>query len=313
MPPDTAASPQVAILLGTYNGEKYLPEQLDSYASQSYGNWKAWASDDSSSDATPKLLNDYQRKWGEEKLAIINGPARGCTRNFLSLATNPAIVADYYAFSDQDDIWEPDKLQRALDWLQTQPQDIPALYCSRTMFVDEANHDIGVSQLYTRPPAFANALVQNIASGNTMVFNHAARQLLCASGADADVYIHDWWLYLLVTACGGPVHYDPHPTLRYRQHDINLIGMNTGWKARLARIRMLFAGRLAEWDEQHVRALQKLDSHLIATTKQTLRLFAMARHRRLLPRLVGFKRAGIYRQTRLGNVGLLIAAAFGKL
>lgn len=313
MPSNTAASPHVAILLGTYNGEKYLAEQLDSYASQTHGNWKAWASDDGSSDATPSVLRDYQRLWGAEKLAILDGPAGGCTRNFLSLATSSAISADHYAFSDQDDIWEADKLQRALDWLETQPPGVPALYCSRTMFVDEANHDIAMSQLYTRPPGFANALVQNIASGNTMVFNRAARQLLCAAGADADVYIHDWWLYMLVSACGGVVHYDPHPTLRYRQHDINLIGMNTGWKARLARMRMLFAGRLEEWDEQHVRALQKLDCHLTAQSKRTLNLFAAARRRWLLPRLAGLRRAGIYRQTLLGNLGLLAAAMFGKL
>lgn len=313
MPFNTAASPHVAILLGTYNGEKYLAEQLDSYSRQTHANWKAWASDDGSSDATPSLLRDYQHQWGAEKLAILDGPADGCTRNFLSLATNPAISADHYAFSDQDDIWEPDKLQRALDWLETQPPGVPALYCSRTMFVDEANRDIAMSQLYTRPPSFANALVQNIASGNTMVFNRAAHQLLCAGGADADVYIHDWWLYLLVTACGGTVRYDPHPTLRYRQHDINLIGMNTGWKARLARVRMLFAGRLGEWDEQHVRALQRLDRYLAASSRRTLEIFATARRRGLLPRLIGLRRARIYRQTTLGNFGLLVAAILGKL
>jgi glycosyltransferase involved in cell wall biosynthesis len=313
MSSNTAASPHVAILLGTYNGEKYLAEQLDSYARQTHGNWKVWASDDGSSDGTPSLLRDYQRLWGAEKLAILDGPAGGCTRNFLSLATNPAILGDYYAFSDQDDIWEPDKLQRAVTWLQTQPRDTPALYCSRTLFVDEANHDIAVSQLYTRPPGFANALVQNIASGNTMVFNHAARQLLCAGGADADVYIHDWWLYLLVTACGGAVHYDPHPSLRYRQHGVNLIGMNTGWKARLARVRMLFAGQMWEWNEQHVRALQRLDSHFTASSRHTLKLFVTARQRWLLPRLIRLKRAGIYRQTSLGNLGLMAAVVFGKL
>lgn len=306
-------SPHVAILLGTYNGARYLAEQLDSYAGQSHSNWKAWASDDRSQDDTPIILRNYRGKWGQDKLAIIPGPVQGCTRNFLSLATNPDIRADHYAFSDQDDIWEPDKLQRAAAWLQAQPRDTPALYCSRTLFVDEDNHDIGASQLYTRPPGFANALVQNIASGNTMVFNDAARRLLCAAGADADVYIHDWWLYLLVTGCGGKVFYDPRPSLRYRQHDINLIGMNTGRRARLLRVRMLFAGHLGKWAEQHIDALQKLDSYLTPENRRILSLFALARKRWLLPRLIGLKRSGIYRQTMLDNLGLLAAALSKKL
>ncbi len=311
--PRPSLSPKVAILLCTYNGEKYLAEQLDSFARQSYTNWTTWASDDDSQDGTFAILHDYQQQWGPEKLAIIQGPAKGCTLNFLSLTVNKNVQADYYAFSDQDDIWEADKLRHALARLETVPASQPALYCSRTLFVDANNRDIAVSQLYTKPPGFANALMQNIASGNTMVFNDAARRLICEAGKDVNVMIHDWWAYLLITGCGGRVFYDSYPSLRYRQHDDNLIGMNTSWSARLLRIRKLFQGHLKGWTDQNILALQSQQSKLTPENRQRLHLFSDARQRWLLPRLIGLKRSGVYRLTLLGNLGLVAAALFKKL
>src|SRR5690606_25344152 len=98
---------------------------------------------------------------------------------------------------------------------------------TRTLLVDDKNTEIGMSQLFKRPPSFPNALMQNIAGGNTMVFNADLRRVL--GSAPPRVVIHDWWLYLATTACDGLVRYDPEPSLRYRQHGDNLIGMNIGW------------------------------------------------------------------------------------
>jgi len=86
-------------------------------------------------------------------------PAEGFVANFLSLTCKASIEADYYAYSDQDDVWESDKLERAVRWLQTVPENIPALYCSRTRLVDAENNEIGLSPLFSKPPSFANALI----------------------------------------------------------------------------------------------------------------------------------------------------------
>ena len=172
------AQPKVAILLCTYHGQHYLAEQLDSFAAQSHSNWEVWASDDGSKDDTHAILEAYQQKWPDGRLSIHFGPAEGFAANFLSLTCKASIDADYYAYSDQDDIWEPNKLARAVEWLNTLPENIPALYCSRTRLVDSNNNEIGVSPLFAKPPSFANALMQNIGGGNTMVFNNAARNLL---------------------------------------------------------------------------------------------------------------------------------------
>jgi glycosyltransferase involved in cell wall biosynthesis len=102
----------VAILLGTYNGEKFLAEQLDSLENQTHKNWIIIASDDGSTDRTLEILQQYQAKWPVGKLTVLNGPKKGFCQNFLSLACNNIIRADYYAFCDQDDVWFDGKIER---------------------------------------------------------------------------------------------------------------------------------------------------------------------------------------------------------
>jgi glycosyltransferase involved in cell wall biosynthesis len=298
---------RVAILLCTMNGRAYLGEQLDSIAAQSFTNWRLWASDDGSRDGTLAILEQYRTNWGEGRFCIQAGPGRGFAANFLSLTCRADLTADYYAFADQDDVWEKDKLQRAVEWLETVPQTEPALYCSRTRLIDQAGLETGLSPLFARPPGFANALVQSLGGGNTMVFNHAARLLLQKAGAEIEVVTHDWWAYLLVSGCGGRVFYDPTPLVRYRQHDTNQVGANTGWLARLARLRLLVNGRFKEWNAVNLRALQEVAPMLTPENRRILAGWTTSRQRSLLPRLLGLKRFGIYRQTLPGNLGLLAA------
>lgn len=307
------AQPKVAILLCTYYGQHYLAEQLDSFAAQSHTNWEVWASDDGSKDGTHEILQAYKHKWPAGRLSIHFGPAEGFVANFLSLTCKACIEADYYAYSDQDDIWEGDKLARAVEFLETIPPSIPALYCSRTRSVDENNNEIGLSPLFSKPPSFANALVQNIGGGNTMVYNNAARALLREAGENIPVVTHDWWAYMVVTGCGGKVFYDSAPTLRYRQHGGNLVGHNANWSARVKRIRMLWQGRFRNWNDTNIAALGNLRDKLTPKSRDILQRFAKARQMSLAPRLFHLKRSGIYRQTLLGNLGLIAAALFGKI
>ncbi|HIJ89332.1 MAG: glycosyltransferase family 2 protein [Desulfobulbaceae bacterium] len=306
------AEPQVAVLLCTKDGERFLAEQLDSINCQTFSSWKVWASDDGSCDGTRAILDHYRAMSGG-RFSVQPGPQRGYAANFLSLVCNEKITAEYYAFSDQDDIWEVDKLARAVAWLKAVPATEPALYCSRTRLIDETGREIGLSPLFSRPPGFANALVQNIGGGNTMVFNHAARLLLQEAGCELDVFAHDWWLYLLVSGCGGTVFYDPRPMVRYRQQGMNLMGANIGWLPKLVRIRLLLQGRFREWNAGNLKALQGVSRMLTSENRQILKGWAEFRQQPLLPRLLGFKRIGVYRQTPAGNLGLLVAALFRRM
>lgn len=305
--------PTIAILLCTMQGQPYLPEQLESIVRQTYKRWTIWASDDGSSDGTRSILGDYQQRLGEGRLSIHAGPGEGFVANFLSLACNAKISADYYAFADQDDVWEQDKLLRAVQWLSTIPVHTPALYCSRTCNVDVNNQCIGYSRLFLKRPSFANALVQSIGGGNTMVFNEAARNLLHAAGADVNVVAHDWWAYLVVSGHGGQVFCDARPNVRYRQHGANLIGANNSFADRVARAKLFLSGSFKVWNDTNIKALEGIRQQLTPENQKTLDQFSRARRSSFFSRLIILKRSGVYRQTLLGNLGLVAAAIFNRI
>ena len=305
---------QTAILLGTYNGATFLQEQLDSFAWQTEADWTLWASDDGSTDDTVQIIRRFAEKMGDQKVHQLNGPQKGFAANFFSMVKNKAIQAEAYAYSDQDDIWIKDKLERASQFLKTIPSGVPALYCSRTHYVNRNNHSIGCSKKFTKPTIFANALVQNIASGNTMVFNQAARDLLLKLEGNPNAELHDWLTYILVTAVGGQVRFDMEPSVRYRQHGSNLIGMNTGLYASAYRINLLlFKNRFKRWNDQHIAVLKKIKHVLMADNQKILEEFINARKLNGISKVLVFKKIGLYRQTFLGNLAFYLAALINKV
>ena len=307
------SSMKVAILLCTMNGGAFLRQQLDSYAAQTHTQWDLWVSDDGSSDDTCAILLAQRTKWAKNRLEIVSGPRKGFAANFLSLVCNTSIKADCFAYSDQDDVWMTDKLTLALEWLSTVPIGMPALYCSRTELVNATGKYIGLSQSFLRTPSFRNALTQNLGGGNTMVFNDATRQLLTKAGFDVGVIAHDWWTYLAVAGCGGKVLFDQTPTVQYRQHNSNLLGANHTFFAPVISSRRMFNGSFRSWNTKNIKALRSIDELLSPISKSTLHDFSIMRDKTLVPRLFGMLKAGIYRQTLLGNLGLLIAILLKRI
>jgi glycosyltransferase involved in cell wall biosynthesis len=310
---DPKGRPNIAILLCTMQGEAYLSEQIDSIVNQDHKSWAIWVSDDGSTDATLTILDRYQEIHGREKISVKKGPAAGFVANFLSLTCDEDIKADYYAFADQDDIWETYKLTRALAYLQNLPKGVPALYCSRTRYVDALNNEIGLSPWYKRPAGFANALVQSIGGGNTMVFNDAACQLIRAAGSHVEVVSHDWWVYMVVSGCGGKIIFDPVAPVRYRQHDGNLIGGNASLIAGLERMKMVAGGRLRLWNDANLAALKSIKYLLSQENQKLFAEFSESRSKGIYSRFQGVLRSGVYRQTFFGNLGLVVASIFKKL
>ena len=222
-------SPLIAILLCTYNGARFLAEQLASLEEQKHENWVVVASDDGSTDSTLEILRLYQAKWPAGKLTIRSGPQKGFCQNFLSLACDSMLKANYYAFCDQDDVWLPTKLSVALDNIvANQIINVPYVYCGRTRYVTDQLQPCGMSPLFVFPRTFRNALVQSIAGGNTMVFNQSAKLLIEKAGP-LEVASHDWWVYQLITGADGEVYYDQVPQLLYRQHANALVGGNNSF------------------------------------------------------------------------------------
>lgn len=303
---------KVVILMCTYNGQRYLSEQLESICAQNHKDWELWVSDDGSTDDTYQILQNFQNRFND-RVFIYAGPRKGFSANFLSLVCKQNLTGTYYAYSDQDDIWQPNKLQQALDWLNTIPIEKPVLYCARTKIVNEQGDEVGLSPLFKRRPGFLNALIQNIGGGNTMVFNNATLNLLREAGEGINIVAHDWWTYMVVTGAGGEVFYDSRPTLDYRQHGNNLIGVNTGWLARCGRVSLLFKGRFKTWNNSNFKALESIQHRLTDENRQVLIDLGEARKCGLLSRMIRIGRIGIYRQTFLGNIGLTAAAFFNKI
>lgn len=304
-------TPCVGVLLGTCNGERFLGEQLESLACQNGADWLLVASDDGSADSTLNLLHAFAAA-RPGRVEVRSGPRSGFASNFLSMVENPGFEAPFWAFCDQDDVWHEDKLSHALAWLATVAGNRPALYCSRTVLVDENGIRFGVSPDWRRPAEFRNALVQNIASGNTMVFNEAARRLVVRSGA-VGVPFHDWWLYLLVTGCGGEVRFDSVPRVSYRLHSENALGPWAGWRAWHHRSKLLAEGTFGGWLDENLAALSGVESQLGDSARVTLARFRAMRKARGLRRGVELIRSGVFHQSALGYIGLLVAASFGRL
>ncbi|CAI1725940.1 glycosyltransferase family 2 protein [Serratia liquefaciens] len=304
-------SDNTAILLCTRNGENYLYDQLSSYESQTYKNWSLWVSDDGSTDTSRDIIADFISQSGIRGY-LLSGPQQGFCANFMSLVANPEIQATYYAFSDQDDVWLDDKLARATQWLQSIKADIPAVYCSRTRLTDSTGAVKGFSPDHEKAPGFGNALLQNIASGNTMVFNHSARELL-RKAQGAPMVVHDWSLYQIVAGCGGAVFYDRQPTVLYRQHNNNVIGNGMSPLHRLQNFIAAHGGRTAQWNDQNRQVLACVSENLTPEAKQSLATFSAIRDNSVLNRLRLMRRSGIYHQQWIGSLTTLTYVLLNKI
>jgi hypothetical protein len=124
---------------------------------------------------------------------------------------------------------------------------------------------------------------------------------------------HDWWSYLLISSAGGEVYYDQVPQVQYRMHGENVIGTNTGLRNRIRRLYMLSRGRFARWSEMHVAALAPFRSHMTPENRALFDLFRASRKRGFFGRQIGFLHSGVYRQTLLDNVGLIVAVLVRKI
>lgn len=297
----------ITIALCTFNGALHLRAQLDSYLAQDHTNWSLWVSDDGSSDGTRDILDEFSHTHGATyTVRIIDGPQQGVTANFLTLLCHPEFPAGFTALSDQDDIWKPEKLAQAITRMT--PHTGLCLYGAQSIHVNNALAPIGVSSTRGAVPDFTNALVQNIISGHSAVLSSDTLQLVRLAGVQRWVPYQDWWLYLLVTGAGGHVIIDNCATLLYRQHDTNLMGAHSGWRATWGRATQVLGRTYCNWLNSNTAALQKCADLLTPDARHILDQFTRR------PRHVWtLKRLGIHRQGRFGTICVYLAAALGRI
>ncbi len=230
---------KVCVLLSTYNGETYLREQLDSVLNQQGVEVIFFVRDDGSKDNTVNILKEYQEKG---KIILNVGENLGFAKSYLWLNNN-APKADYYAFCDQDDVWESDKLLCATNKLEKLDNTKPNLYYSALKVVDKnLKMTYPTSHEGFIPPTdeyvFASSLMQNWVYGCTMVFNESLREY--TNSYNQHLYCHDWTMYQIAAGM-GKVIFDETTHILYRQHGTNVFGFyRSGLIAWLKNIKLFF-------------------------------------------------------------------------
>lgn len=215
---------KIIVLMSTYNGEKYLKEQIESIINQKDVNVELIVRDDGSSDKTIDILDYYSKTYSF--ISWYNGGNLGPAQSFLDLIKN-APDSDYYAFSDQDDVWDNDKLIIAINQLSELDSNKPNLYYSNLKIVDQNLNfyrDSHNREMYSKNKY--SCLVENLCTGCTAVFNKKAKDIVKLHLPEYCT-MHDTWIYMVCKIFGNCI-YDKKPHICYRQHQDNVVG--TGLK-----------------------------------------------------------------------------------
>ena len=306
------SEPHITILMASYDGARFLPAQLESLLAQTHRNWSLVVSDDGSRDATVPLLLAFDRAHPQHHLRLLNGPRQGASaRNFMSMLTRPDLRMGMVALADQDDVWLPDKLARAVDHLGQYPAMLPAIYASESMLTDKNLVPLRQKTANVATPSFRNALVQNLFSGHSTVLNAAAVDLVKSAGRPHNIAFHDWWLYQLVAGAGGFCVLDPAQTVLYRQHGRNVFGASQGVFGAIKRLRHLMRDDYGVWLAAHWRALQDVQQFLTPEARDLVR--DLLNHPRQSCRAAQFRRLRLHRASVQGTAALWLAARLGWL
>ena len=235
---------KINIVMSTYNGEQFLAEQIDSIQQQTFKDWQLLIRDDGSSDQTPEIIKYFVAQ--DPRIVFINEHDRenfGVIKNFFTLIKHDK--ADYYFFSDQDDVWLEDKLETMLAAARQYPDQLPLMVYTDLCVVDQnlqvMNQSMIRSQSHHANTELVQELTENTVTGGVAMINHALAERWRTLD---NIIMHDWYLAVLATAIGKLVYID-QPGELYRQHDNNVLGART------------FTKRLKTWLSGPSKMLEK--------------------------------------------------------
>ena len=219
---------KILVLMSTYNGEKYVDTQIKSVLNQKNVNVKIYIRDDGSSDKTDDII----KKYNDERITFFEGQNKGATDSFFELIKKAPLDFDYYAFCDQDDYWEDNKLYCAVSRLDLNSKK-PSLYYSGQVLVDENLNIIGKHDIDPCRSIAAN-FVFNQMAGCTAVFNAELLKKL-KSYYPNNIYGHDTWCFKLCAALEGEIIVEREGHILYRQHGNNVVGLDNSFLGKIAR------------------------------------------------------------------------------
>ncbi|SEB28297.1 glycosyltransferase family 2 protein [Paenibacillus sp. 276b] len=309
--------PKVLIMMSTYNGERYIKEQMDSLIAQVQVETQIYIRDDGSTDSTIEKLRPYVEAY-PDRIHFRSEDNLGVIRSFFELIRSSPPTFDYYAFCDQDDVWEQDKLIRAVTLLKTKSSAIPLLYCSSTQMVDQHLNALGVwPKVPQKPLELHNALVENSCVGCTMVMNDITFNQVRSNLPSelSKVIMHDWWIFLYVTIF-GEVIFDEQPGIQYRQHEGNVLGGGRdGWIQKWRKR----VNRFVNGNNHYILSKQAklfLDMYKYSLTHaqiEEIRNLLHCLEKNVIDRIWYAFKTPFYRQSLLDNIVLKLVIIAGKL
>ena len=239
---EPATEPAVEVLLATYNGARFLREQIDSVLKQEGVGIRILARDDGSTDGTQALLAEYADALPEQFQVLHDDFRTGTARGNFGLLLQ-ATTAKYVAFCDQDDVWLPGKLSTSMavmrDMESAHGSTTPLLVYTDLRVVDDALRTVGESLWQTnhlahaQSPSLASLLTENVVTGCTALLNRALIDRMATMPATAQM--HDHWAALLASSLGAMAAL-PQATVLYRQHGGNVVGAVQGRQSLRAKI-----------------------------------------------------------------------------
>lgn len=303
---------KLQILMSSYNGKAYLRQQLNSIMMQDcekkgLAEFCLLIRDDGSSDGTQLLLEEYSARY-PDKIKWYQGTNKGAIESFFELMAN-ADEADYYALADQDDYWFYSKMSAGIKRLtktEIEADSMPLLYCCRPTLADKDLGHLSISvDSPAMRPAFGNALIENIVTGCTTVFNNKLRQMVI-NKLPKFTTMHDRWLYLTAT-CFGKIYYDEKSYILYRQHENNAVGKNTKKLSELKYRIKKFQRDSNSSSRQAVEFMRifgeefnKSTKHSVKSNQRLLKLFINGKKSATIRKKL-IKTGKLYRQRHLDN------------
>ncbi len=222
---------KIEVLMAVYNGSAYIREQIDSILNQTYENWHLTISDDGSTDGTDLIADEYAAKYPEQITRVYSGVRFGNARDhFMWLSEN--CTSRYMLYSDQDDVFNPEKMSRLMDAMQNAERqwgrDLPILVFSDQTVVDEKLNVIEPSLMRCQKQAFDSfdyhaLLIQNVVTGGAMMVNRPLCSLAVQCRSRERIIMHDWWMAATAARFGKIIYLD-EPLSLYRQHGGNSVG-----------------------------------------------------------------------------------------
>lgn len=279
-------TPKVTVLMSTFNGEKYLKEQIDGIENQSGVEVVLKIRDDGSTDGTTEIIQGLMERYGN--IELTQGENVGYANSFMSLMLEDD-DSDYYAFADQDDVWDPLKIQRAITVLAERDY---YLYASSLTIVDENDEVVGEKKFENFRSTVGSILSRNRLAGCTMVFGKALyedfrSQLGNVIKSNSFGFGHDGWLMLYSLLNRGEIIVDDESHIHYRRHSSTITSSHGGLKKRIQNELRIFNNK----ENRRVRIAQiLLDHYKESYSEECLRV---------LKEIAGYKKNFRYRMKLL--------------